>query len=85
MFVNVDECIAAGLDPKEINRIAAGITRYALQAQALGVQVFGGTGTGSLRFDDSRPGRLILAELDGDFDGGDGGERPSSDGLRRGE
>lgn len=85
MLANIDECKAAGLDAKEVERIAKGLTRYALQAEALGIQIFGGTGSGSLRYDDGCPGRLIVAELNGNFDGGDGGERPSSDGLRRGE
>ena len=85
MHINEDECLAAGLDPKEVARIAKGLSRYAKQAEALGIEIFGGTGTGSLRVDDNNPGRLVVAELDGMFDGGDGGHRQSSDGLLRGE
>lgn len=85
MYVNQAECEAAGLDPLEVERIAKGISRYAKKAEALGIQIFGGTGSGSLRFDDGGPGRLILADVDGDFEGGDGGSVPSGDGLERGE
>ena len=85
MFANDAECEAAGLDAQEVDRIAKGLSRYAKQAQALGIQVFGGTGSGSLRFDDGGPGKLVVARLVGDFDGGDGGSGPSADGLERGE
>lgn len=84
-YSNFDECEAAGLDINEVERIAKGISRYAKQAQKLGIQVFGGTGSGSLRFDDGNAGRLVLADLDGNFDGGDGGTPESADGLLRGE
>ncbi|MGX1201255.1 hypothetical protein [Marinobacter sp. MBR-105] len=85
MYVNSDECEAAGLDAKEVERIAKGISRYAKQAEALGIQIFGGTGSGSLRFNDGGPGKLIVAHVDGEFDGGDGGSVSSNDGLERGE
>lgn len=83
--VNKDECIAAGLDPKEVERIAKGISRYAKQAQKLGLEVFGG-GTGDLRQHNNgrRPG-LIVASLDGCFNGGDGACKEDEDGLLRGE
>ncbi len=84
-YVNKECCDAAGLDPKEVLRIANGLSRYARQAKASGMTVFGGTGTGSLRFDDGGDGALIVAELEGYFDGGDGGECQTTDGLIRGE
>ena len=88
MYVNKNECEAAGLDPTEVAKIARGLSRYAKQAQALGLCVFGGSGSGTLRFDDMQgiaSGPLVVACLDGSFDGGDGGERPDDDGLMRGE
>lgn len=85
MYVNESECEAADLDAEEVERIARGLSRYAKQAEALGLQIFGGTGSGTLRFNDGGPGRLIVAQIDGDFDGGDGGSSTSSDGLERGE
>lgn len=83
--VNEAECLAAGLDPNEVARIASGLSRYAKQAQRLGIQVFGGSSGGLLRFADGSSGSLILASLDGDFDGGDGGLQEDSEGLLRGE
>lgn len=83
-YENKAECEAAGLDPAEVRRIANGLSRYAKQAQKLGIQVFGGGGQGSLRYDDNGGGRLIVAYLDGNYDGGDGGLDESS-GLMRGE
>jgi hypothetical protein len=44
MYVNREECEAAGLDAKEVERIAKGLSRYAKQADALGMEIFGGTG-----------------------------------------
>jgi hypothetical protein len=85
MYVNKNECAAAGLDPAEVAKIARGLSRYAKQAQALGIQLFGGGTGGQLRFADGQAGDLILANLDGDFDGGDGSCRPDDEGLMRGE
>ncbi|AYW41561.1 hypothetical protein DL351_19630 [Pseudomonas aeruginosa] len=85
MKINANECLAAGLDQKEVRRIAAGISRYARQAEALGLTVFGG-GAGDLRTrsDGCRAG-YIVATLDGNFDGGDGGHEHDENGLLRGE
>lgn len=85
MYVNLKECEAAGLDAKEVERIAKGLSRYAKQADALGMEIFGGSGSGTLRFDDGNLHKLIVADIDGFFDGGDGGSKPSEDGLSRGE
>ncbi|AJY53216.1 hypothetical protein [Halomonas sp. KO116] len=84
MYVNTDECEAAGVDPNEVKKIAAGLSRYAKQAERLGLTVFGGSGTGMLRTDSGKQGALILAVLDGDFDGGDGGTDVDQNGLQRG-
>lgn len=84
-YEHENECLSAGLDPKEVRRIAKGLTRYAKQAEELGLTVFGGTGSGTLRFDDGGNGLLIVAELDGRFDGGDGSDDEDENGLRRGE
>ncbi|SEI11449.1 hypothetical protein SAMN05660691_03825 [Rheinheimera pacifica] len=83
--VNEKECEAAGLNPLDVKRIAQGLSRYAKEAQKLGIEVFGGSGSGSLRFDDRGNGNLFLAVLDGDFNGGHGAADESDDGLIRGE
>ncbi|WP_370601902.1 hypothetical protein [Pseudomonas nitroreducens] len=86
MQVNVRECEAAGLDPKAVRRIAAGLSRYAREASALGLEIFGGSGTGELRTEaDARRAGLVLARLDGEFNGGDGASEFGEDGLLRGE
>lgn len=82
------ECAFAGLDQKKVTSIARRISRAALDARALGLTVFGGSGLGTLRFNDTifgGAGQLIIADLDGSFDGGDGACLPSDDGLLRGE
>lgn len=85
-MANIDECNAANIDPKEVDRIAKGLSRYGKQARELGLTVFGGSGNGTLRVsDDSGLGQLVVAQLDGNFDGGDGSETDSDDGLLRGE
>ena len=89
MSVNEAECVKAGVDPLEIDRIARGLTRYAKQAEKLGVTIFGGTGSGTLRiYDDNSPGALplILGYADaGYWDGGCGAECEDDEGLMRGE
>jgi hypothetical protein len=83
---NYNECIVAELDHKEVKRIATGLSRYAKQAEALGLTIFGGSGAGTLRIsDNSGFGPLIVAELDGPFSGGDGATFEEADGLLRGE
>jgi hypothetical protein len=85
MGIHEQECKAAGVDIEDVKRIAKGISRYAKEAKKLGICVFGGSGDGTLRFDDGGNGSLILADLDGDFDGGDGAAEEDDDGLLRSE
>lgn len=84
--VNLDECKAADVDSKEVEKIAKGLSRYAKQAEKLGLTIFGGSGSGSLRIaDDTGFGELVVGELEGRFDGGDGATSFHQDGLQRGE
>lgn len=88
MSVYIDECRAAGLDPKAVASIAARLDRAAKDAHRLGLMVFGGSGSGSLRTieTDDRSRHLIVADMDGGtWDGGDGGASYGEDGLLRGE
>ena len=85
-YINSEECEHAGLDPKAVQRIASGLSRYAKQADKLGIWIFGGSGSGSLRFRDDRDkNALIVGYLEGVFGGGDGGGGEDEDGLERGE
>ena len=89
MDVLENECKKAGLDYAQVLKIAKGLSRYGRQAENLGITIFGGSGSGSLRFDDQRGekgGRsLVVAFLDGRYDGGDGGCDELVDGYMRGE
>lgn len=85
MIVYESECLAAGLDPAEVRRIARRIERAAKDAQRLGLQVFGGSTSGSLRFDDGGRRPLIVADMGGSWSGGDGAAMPDDAGLLRGE
>lgn len=73
MFVDHERIAQFGLDGKAVASIARRISKAALEAKRMGIGVFGGSGTGSMRL----IGRGIsgtVAELDGSFDGGDGGD-----------
>ena len=80
-----DECAAVGLDEKKVSRIANRISRAGRDADKLGLKVFGGSGQGTLRaYHKDRERWLIVASLQGNFDGGDGG-CTEIDGLCSGE
>lgn len=83
MQVNYDECEAANVDPEKIKRIAQRLSKCGKELKAMGLEVFGGSGAGTIRT--MSEGGLILADLDGNFDGGDGASRIDSEGLLRGE
>ena len=84
-----EECFAAGVKEDEVLRIAKGLSKYAEQARAMGLTVFGGTGGGSLRKratgGPADSSMLVVAHLDGSYDGGDGAEETDENGLLRGE
>lgn len=90
-YVNERECDVAGQDPATIKRLTARFHRLATECQELGITIFGGSGSGSLRGEDAnKPARLvdrklILAHIGGPWDGGDGGASTDDDGLERGE
>jgi hypothetical protein len=93
MIINDDEIAAAGFDEtdkKKIASIARRISKAAKEAEEMGIEIFGGTGSGSLRFNDGGWGgsvsaALIIANLDGSFDGGCGASSWDENGLLRGE
>lgn len=87
MYVNEKECEKAGLDSKEVEKIAKNLSKYCKQAKKLGLEIFGGSGEGYLRFFDNQSSKaLIVANLDSDnWNGGDGSIRPDKYGYLRGE
>ena len=85
MYVNEAECEKAELNIKKVESIARRLSRAANEAVSLGLTVFGGSGSGSLRFYDGSGKDLVVATLDGIFDGGDGATREDDEGLLRGE
>lgn len=86
MSVNERECEAAGVDVKQIQAIERALRKAVKQANSMGVSVFGGSGSLSLRFmDDPIQGDLILASVGGNISGGCGATYQDDDGLERGE
>lgn len=90
-YVLEGECKRARLDQKRVASIARRLASAAKDARALGLTIFGGAGSGSLRWHDPdanehRTGPLVVAHISGgNFDGGDGSEHPDEYGLMRGE
>lgn len=87
MIVNHEECNAASIDAKKVASIARRIEKAALEAESLGIQIFGGS-SGTLRFYRGmgmNERSLILADMSGNWSGGDGGCYPDESGLMRGE
>jgi hypothetical protein len=82
MTVNTRECEVAGADLFLVASIVRRLSRAAMDAKRLGLHVFGGSGHGTLR---THAERLVVADLDGLFDGGDGATHVEPDGLMRGE
>lgn len=74
MMINEDRCVVMGLDPKKVASIARRISKAALEAQSMGLTVFGGSGNGTLRHWGEHGREGEVADLDGMFDGGDGGD-----------
>lgn len=91
MIVLENECDRAGIDTKRVASIARRLSKAAKDASALGLTIFGGSGSGSLRWhdrysNDPREAPLVVAHLTGsNFDGGDGAEQADDFGLTRGE
>lgn len=85
------ECERAGLDQRKVASLVRRLNAAAKDAKAMGLTIFGGSGTGSLRWrdpydNDAYRGPLVVAFLaGGNFDGGDGACAEDELGLMRGE
>lgn len=75
-YVRDERCEEFGLDRKKVAGLTRRISKAAREAHEMGLVVFGGSGAGTLRFNRSAFGgeRTSVADLDGHFDGGDGGD-----------
>lgn len=89
MAAREDECAFAGVDEKRVAALARRLKACANEAKSLGLEIFGGSGTATLRApaEDFRSGALIVAEIDGPacWNGGDGATHTKADGLVYGE
>ena len=73
MWVDDDKCAELGCDVKKVASVARRLSKAAKEANVMGLKVFGGSGSGSLRVF-NRGANGDVAILDGVFDGGDGGD-----------
>jgi predicted amino acid dehydrogenase len=72
-FSDEDRCVEHQLNRKRVESIARRISKAAMEAEKMGLKIFGGSGTGTLRvFGKGQSGEV--ARLYGQFDGGDGGD-----------
>lgn len=84
--VNERECEAVGISHNTVRLIAKHLNAAARLASAHNVVIFGGAHSGSIRKHREHEDRaFILADIEGPFDGGDGGCYPDQDGYIRGE
>jgi hypothetical protein len=72
MNVNTEYCEELGLDVKLVESAVRRLSKAARELEEMGLTVFGGAGSGTVRMMSHDPGK-VLANLDGRFDGGDGG------------
>ena len=82
------ECDKAELDTKQVTRIVRRMHKAIKEANSIGLLVFGGSSSISLRIEDENSntfGELICAEIDCMCSGGCGATHDYSDGLMRGE
>ncbi len=86
VIVYEKECEAASKNIKAITALARRLSAISKELKKQGVYVFGGSGSGTIRFNDGWDKPLILAHIGQGFDGGCGASRDDGpDGLLRGE
>ena len=79
--IDVAGCEDKGLDKKKVGEVVKLLSKGGRMANRMGLCVFGGSGGGTLRTRD----HTIVAYLDGEYDGGDGGSTEDENGVMRGE
>jgi len=86
--INEAEAEKAGLDPKAVQKVAGIAARLVRECEKLGIEIFGGSGGLSLRYNDEPSldlGNLILWYKGGNVSGGCGAVHRDEEGLERGE
>lgn len=78
------ECEHAGIDHAALLKVARRLERDLKDLGRLGVYLFAGS-TITLRVADGMENHLVVADLNGNADGGDGDTRIADDGFMRGE
>lgn len=75
-WIDDERCEEFDLDRKKVASIARRLSSAAKEAQAMGLCIFGGSGHGTLRYTRGERGGdcTTVADLEGNFDGGDGGD-----------
>lgn len=87
-YANERECELVGLDPKSVERISNRLDKVMRDAKALGISLFCGGVSPTLRYNDNDQSRRLLIVGYCTFnnqDGGDGGCCEDSEGVLRGE
>lgn len=75
IYADEDTCRKLKLDPKKVESLARRLTRAAKDADKLGLFIFGGSGSGTLRSRENIDGHeIVVAHLGSvsSWDGGDG-------------
>lgn len=79
-------CAQCSVDPHDVARLLRRLEAAAREADRLGLIIFGGSGSGSVRYPDGGAGHVVVGDLDvGWWDGGDGACREDENGVLRGE
>lgn len=87
IYADEKSCRAAGVDPKKVESLARRLNKLGKEAEKMGLFIFGGSGTGTLRTEKEYDhGQIVVGVISygGTWDGGDGGIR-ENDGIQYGE
>lgn len=87
IYADEESCKAAGVDPMKVESIARRLDKLGREAEKMGLFIFGGSGSGTLRTQESYNNRnIVVASFGsgGEWDGGDGATT-TIDGVMYGE
>lgn len=75
IYADEESCKAAGVDPMKVESLAKRLEKLGREASKMGLFIFGGSGSGTLRTRESYGNRNIVVASFGEgseWDGGDG-------------